>query len=549
MTEPLDDDGLDLSHLLPDTIPDWLVDMVKKSKGRNLDDWQGLGEFYKETQVVSDEKFDRMHYRQIRETARELEDVATGRWVDDPTWFELIQDVYLALYKARPETRPEKDMKPTHLLNHAAFTKANGTREWPELRTWTQLDRWAAAMATVEFAMKLGDLFDELKDLQAAKKELQDKAQEIADKLAEDQSGIEDAEKWLDEMEQAIEDYEEAGEAFGNQIDQNQNAIRLAARHGMEEALEDAEENLELLSTFGTEPGHLKRIPHEERMKLAARLRKSRKLKELAKKAGRFTRMAMGEQARKIVHGTDEVHDIELGDAIHKVLPSELMLLQQEETKLLFLKKFSEKELMQLQLRGTEKVGRGAIICMIDTSGSMNGARETWAKAIGIALLNVARKQKRAFYALLFGYKTDPLIEFQFDPKKPPKQITRLRDGSLKVREYTHEVEAVLDFAEYEYGGGTDFEVPISRAIEVLEAQYNTDGSQKGDLIMITDGECQVGSEWLERYENSKQQLAFRHYGCLIGFRSHTLEVLCDTIYDIQELARADDSREMFSYV
>lgn len=552
MTAPPAPEPDDLSDLIPDTIPQWLTDMVNKSKGRDFEKYGLLSQFDAETQVVADDRFDRMHYKEIREKAKELNDVALNRWEDDPTWFELIQDVYLALYKARPEVRKDKDMKPTHKLNHATFQRANDTREWPELRTWTELDRWASAMATAEFAAKLGDLFDELKELQEAKKKAQEEAQKIQDMLGqggEGGSGIDDAEDFLDELEQAMEDYEEAQGEFEDQIQSNLNGIRQAARQGMEEALEDAESSLEMLNTFGTDPGQLKRIPHEQRMELARRIRANAKLKELANKVGRFVRMALGEQARKIVHGVDEVHDIETGNDIGKLLPSELMKLGDETTELLFIKDFAEANLLQYQLRGTEKVARGAIIAMIDTSGSMFGARETWAKAIAIALLNIARKQNRAFYGILFGSKSDPLVEFQFDPKKAPVMQTKLRDGTMQRREYPHEVEAVLDFAEYEFGGGTDFEYPISRAIEVLEGQYNEDGSTKGDLVMITDGECYVSDEWLVLYENSKETLAFRHYGCLIGVRSHVLETICDTIYNVAELAEASDAREMFGYV
>jgi uncharacterized protein with von Willebrand factor type A (vWA) domain len=179
----------------------------------------------------------------------------------------------------------------------------------------------------------------------------------------------------------------------------------------------------------------------------------------------------------------------------------------------------------------------------------MFGPRETWAKAIAIALLNIARKQNRAFYGILFGSKRDPLVEFQFDPKKSPTMQTKLSDGSMQRHEYPHEVEAVLDFAEYEFGGGTDFEYPISRAIEVLDEQYNENGASKGDLVMITDGECYVSEDWIVLYENAKDTLAFRHYGCLIGMRSHVLETICDTIYTVSDFGEASDAQEMFGYV
>jgi uncharacterized protein with von Willebrand factor type A (vWA) domain len=266
------------------------------------------------------------------------------------------------------------------------------------------------------------------------------------------------------------------------------------------------------------------------RIALAKRIRRNAQLKELADKVGRFVRLAMAEQAQKIVHGVDEVHDVELGDDIHRVLPSELMLLADEELEVLFLLKFVDRKLLQYMLRGTEKVARGAIICMIDSSGSMMGSRETWAKAVGIALLHIAAKQGRDFYGIIFSSYHDPLIEFHF------------KKGIATPSE-------VLDFAEASYHGGTDFQMPINRSIEILQKQLNDDNAQKGDLVMVTDGEAPVSEEWLDRYRNSKDELGFRMYSCLIGVHSDTLNTLSDQIYNITEFASGGDVRDIFGYI
>jgi uncharacterized protein with von Willebrand factor type A (vWA) domain len=265
-------------------------------------------------------------------------------------------------------------------------------------------------------------------------------------------------------------------------------------------------------------------------MELASRIRKSSGLRELAEKVGRFVRLAMAEQAQKIVHGIDEVHDVELGNDIHNVLPSELLNLADDDLDILFLKKFADKELLQYKLRGKEKVARGAIICMIDSSGSMMGARDTWARAVAIALLHIAYRQGRDFYGIIFSGPHDGLLEFSF-----PKGIAGPKE--------------VLDFAESSMYGGTDFELPINRGVKVLETQFNGEGSQKGDLVMITDGECYVSEEWLDRFKNAKDFLAFRLYSCLIGANSTTLATISDDIYHITDFARGSDVQEMFGYV
>lgn len=523
-----EEDGL--GDLVPDTIPDWLSDLARKHN-RNLSKYKPLGEHFKATEVVQSDKFDRKHFTTMRDNVTDLNDIAINRWVDDPSWFDLIRDEFLGLYKAAPEFNKANDMKPTHRINHAALDKAMKQRDWSELRTYTELDQWASAMAAVEFAIKLGEIYDELKELREKQDNMVDQDQKVGsiiDQLEQAQDDMDKAEKLLDDLEHAMEPYADAIGGITDQLKQDGPKVRQAAKQAAQQGKEDAEAVAESIEMFGTEPGALQRMDPTARMELARRIQGNRRLRELAEKVGRFVRLAMAEQAQKIVHGTDEVYDVELGNNINRTLPAEFMNLADEDLEVLFLAKYIENQLMQYKLRGAEKVARGAIICLIDSSGSMNGSRDTWAKAVGIALLNIAARQKRDFYGIIFSSGYDPLKEFYF-----PKGLGAPND--------------VLDFAEFFYGGGTDFERPLTRAVEVLETQFNDEGSQKGDIVMITDGECYTTDEFKEAYRASKEQTGFRTYSCLIGSYGSELQALSDEVYNITELARGDDVSGMFS--
>lgn len=519
-------------NLAPDNVPDWLVESVRRSKGSDLNDYRMLDQFYKEGQVVKADKFDTGAYKQMRDKADELDELAKSRHVDEPTWEDLVQDEFLGMYKANPKVRHEKEMKPTHKINHAALKRAMETREWDELLTYTQLDEWASTMAAVDFGLRLRELFDEQKELMEIQKGMDEADQAVQDALdmVEGMPEGDELEKALSDLREALQQYGDASEQVDQSIKKNGNKLRQMGRQAAKEAKDETEQSESLVDSFGTDPGALQRMDGSARMELAARIRNNRNLRELAEKVGRFVRLAMSEQAQKITHGIDEVHDIELGNDIHKVLPSELLSLADEDVEILFLNKYANRELLQYQLRGVEKVSRGAIICMIDSSGSMGGSRDTWARAVGIALLHIAYKQKRDFHGIIFSSAHDPLIEFNF-----PKGVAGPSD--------------VLDFAEAGYHGGTDFETPVSRAVEVLRDQFNEDGAQKGDLVMITDGECMVSPEWLDRYHNAKEELAFRLYSCLIGMNSATLQVMSDDIYHITDFAQGGDVRDIFGYV
>jgi uncharacterized protein with von Willebrand factor type A (vWA) domain len=513
----------------------WLEKLISRSKGRKISDFQGLSEYQKSTDCIKSDRYDRQQYSGMRDSADALKNLAYSRFEDDPSWPDIVQDEFLGLYKAVPKLRADHDIKPTHAINHAAMKKALSSKEWSELRTYTELDEWSSAMAAVEFGTRLGEYFDEAKDLQKAQEEIQEADAELEQAL-QDAMGLdegstdEQVEAALDALQQASQAFQQAAQQVQETIKANDSGMRQAVRGAMNQALDSTKGVEEMLTTFGTEAGSLRRMDHKARMKLAARIHNNKKLREMADMIGRMVRLALGEQARKIIHGHDEVHDIELGQDIYRVLPSDLALLSIPETELLFYKRFSERELLQYQLRGTEKVARGAIICMIDSSGSMSGQREIWSKAVGIALLNIANKQNRDFYAILFSSRHDQMREWYFPRGKG-------------------EVEDVLDFAEYFIGGGTDFEMPITRAVEVLERQFSAEKAQKGDLMLITDGECTVSTEWRDRFLNSKADLAFRMYSCLIGFSSSTLDVLSDQMYHITDLADGDQVRQPFGLI
>ena len=516
--------------------PDWFKRLVNKSSGRNLGEFRMLDDFYKETSTIKHDRFDEKQFEAIKDKSEELQELSNSRFVDDESWPDVIKDDYLALYKAVPEQREPNEVKPTHRVNHAAISKMMDTKEYEELRTYTELDEWAAAMGAKASGQVLGEFFDEAKDLIKQQDEVREKDKEVEDAMNELEDLSEDAtekeiEQALDDLKDQLDSYEDSVDSMDEMIDGSQASLRAAGRKAAKAGNQEAQDIEAAVRTFGTDPGTLSRMPADARMQLAQRIARSKKLRDLANLAGRLKRFAWGQQASKISHGVDEIHDIQMGNDINRVLPSDLALLASEETEMLFYSKYIEKRLMQYELRGTEKVAKGAIICLIDNSGSMNGSREMWAKAVGLALLDVAHKQKRDFYGIHFSSGHDALQEFWF-PKGD-----------------TSDLNQVLDFAEFFYGGGTDYEMPLSRAVEVLEMQMNDEDTQKGDIILLTDGECYVSDEWLARFNNSREEIGFRLFSCLIGGHGRLLRELSDVYLTIQDLTSGEDAKEVFGYV
>ena len=273
----------------------------------------------------------------------------------------------------------------------------------------------------------------------------------------------------------------------------------------------------------------------EKKFEIANRIANSSKLQQIAKIAGRFQRLALHKQQTKVTHGRDEVVDVETGNDLSRVLPSELVLLKNPKTKLLFYKKFVEGQLLQYKLEGFEKAGKGPIVVCIDNSGSMDTyfgsgftktqlTREVWAKAVALGLLTIAKHQKRSFAVVHFGSRSECQV-FYF-----PKGKVNIDD--------------LLDWLRFFYNGGTDFERPLSEAIKIIQQEPDF---HKADIIFITDGECQVSDSFLQDYHSLKRKLQFQTLSLLIGYESSSLKQFSDKVFSLYTEDDTEALTEIFS--
>ena len=129
-----------------------------------------------------------------------------------------------------------------------------------------------------------------------------------------------------------------------------------------------------------------------------------------------------------------------------------------------FLRRLLEGQILQYRLREDEQKGKGPMVVCIDVSSSMQGDKELWAKAVSLTLMDIARRQRRLFRAVLFSS----------GPESSRKVIDLNRQ-----RRYQPELPKVLEMAEYFPGGGTDFEAPIDAAIALLEDKK----LKRGDIV------------------------------------------------------------------
>ncbi|MEA2649939.1 MAG: hypothetical protein QOG61_2374 [Candidatus Binataceae bacterium] len=279
---------------------------------------------------------------------------------------------------------------------------------------------------------------------------------------------------------------------------------------------------------FSLEFGQGGRMSAGERLELGRRLARNRKLGELARLVGRFKQDARALRRKTLDRGVSEAYDVERGADLGRLIPSELLALHHPQLRADFHRRLLEGAVLQYRLREDEQKGKGPMVVCIDVSSSMQGDKELWAKAVSLTLMDIARRQRRLFRAVLFSSGPESM-----------KVIDLNRE-----RRYQPELPKVIELAEYFPGGGTDFQTPIDAAIELIADKK----LKRGDIVVITDGECQVTPEWLADLKERKEELQFSIFAVLVDVGSSDLSTLAqfsDRVSSVSKLT-VEGSREIF---
>jgi uncharacterized protein with von Willebrand factor type A (vWA) domain len=359
--------------------------------------------------------------------------------------------------------------------------------EYKQLRNYTVGDIQSAAASVGIVGPIWKALPDSVKEAQAQAENTSSDIEQALDSIDYDPSVLEDL------FKQA----EQARENLDGQIEEWQDAIRQAVRKGLVKAEQDSADGEQAMAALGcgNEGGVLENSGDvKQKTRIMQALRQNEALKRIIRDAGRMTNIAQKRQREKSIYVRDEVVGLEQGNELSRVLPSEFASLMspQKASRTLFYKKYMEANLTQYKMEGHEPKAQGPIIVEIDCSGSMSGDPDEWSKACALAMYSIARKQKRDFSVLLFN--TEVVKE-------------------VYIKKGEHRTEDLIGILTAGVGGGTSFESPLSRAIELIK----TEGHKKADLVVITDGICDIPEQFQASYSAEKTQLEFSTYTIIIG--------------------------------
>lgn len=293
-----------------------------------------------------------------------------------------------------------------------------------------------------------------------------------------------------------------------------------SACHRASEAIEEVREALAGLEGValgrlaGSGSGAAQRGDGGRSRPLATRLRNDARLLRIALLAGRFKRIAAAKQRQKVKHGAEEITDIELGGELARLLPVELAKLRRPRFRLALLRDLVERRAMQYQLAGAETLGKGPLVVAIDKSGSMDGPPDIWATAVALALLDIAKRQRRPFALLAFdgGVKFEALVQ----PHEP------LPEEGLFVS----------------CSGGTSIANVLSTGLSLI--RRHPGALKKADVVLITDGESDTAPAAELRAVAAELGVTVLGFG--IGVDSRALEPWCDEVQVVTNLASMDEA-------
>src|SRR5713226_8922499 len=293
-------------------------------------------------------------------------------------YLPLLSDVFSAFFqnKARLKQNPPLESEE----NREIMETALGLKEYEELHTVSRLDFFSSAAATRAFSDQIIKL--------------------IKDKKEEDKK---DPEK---------------GKVNNGPLGIDRDTLRWAIRRSLKKGLEEAQEANQAVETFGRQEGGIKRIPLTEQFRLADLLGKNTKVKDIIKMLGRMRLEALSIKRSKITHSAPIRRGVEtVGiEGIERVLPDELAYLAiGEEGEDLFLKRLLDEDLLAYSYKNPVEETQGPILIAVDGSGSMAGPKEIWAKALAIATILQAKKEKRKSYGIIFGASEKEIFEIDVD--------------------------------------------------------------------------------------------------------------------------------------
>ena len=501
---------------------------------------------------LESDSYDRRAWNEIRSTAPSLATLADSGGELIPHFDALLQDLFFSLFKYNLIFQKPDAVRRSAILNRTILDQLIPSQTFQALKNRTLLEEDKAAIAAIvlgeqvlemvrsERIVNRKDMLD-LWDLAHQEDDLKEKSDALKN-VQEMQEGKEGEGEPDAELKEKIAKLAEAAENAAKvseaRLNQKARQVESDIKNGdltqlkrMElraaELAGEIDQATEDSHAFSREFGQGGRMPAGERLELGRRLARNKKLGELARMVGRFKQDARAIRKRTLERGVAEAYDVERGADLGRMIPSELVAMHHPILRHDFHRRLLEGSILQYRLQDDEQKHKGPMVVCVDVSSSMEGQKELWSKAVSLTLMDIARRQRRLFRAVMFS----------------SSNVVKVLDLN-RERRYQPEMSKVMELAEFFPGGGTDFEAPIDAAMDLIEEKK----LKRADIVIITDGECQVSPQWLAHLKERKDELDFSIFAVLVDVGSSEMSTLAqfsDRITSIKQLS-AEGTRDIF---
>ena len=453
-------------------------------------------------------------------------------------WGDLFDDVFRTLHTYHePELLPADKVKPSRELNRRIIQQITANEDFQKLRPDTRHSPIESAFTTISMADALSEMLrTELQEFVVRAKEMDElegqlpgdgtpgeggQGQGQPDPNGQPGTGAgsggsdQPDDSTLDEIAQTIAD---------KAAEQQQQGLGTSVMDAISQSLQDGLDAADAITNLpGYGEGNAGRNDPDQMIELAQKWRDTPTLRNVARMTGRLQRDMRQKRARRVIGGNEEIVNVTVGDDLALILPHELATLRHPLLKREFQRKFHEQSLLQYETEGTDSAGRGPIVICLDGSGSMSGMPNEWARSVTLALVTIAKREKRDAC----------VIEFS--------SSGQIRQWDFLKRDKT-DTEQVLDFVTHMFGGGTR----ITEGMTVAQSFIDTRPEfRKADIVLITDG----GDTFLDERDGvMKRELnekGVRIHGVAIGQSAEHntyLQSMCDTVISAHDMAGSNEA-------
>src|SRR5262245_21263505 len=271
------------------------------------------------TQALQHDAYDVQEFDRAVETYQRLA-VAVNRAGEElSTAPALIRDLFWSFHKRAPRINENLALKPAFAVNRRILEEIMSTAEWRQLREAGSInDPMISAIATIDACERAIDALDRdsrnrinrLVAANEAAEKLFGRA-DILDELASQATAqhVEDLRKRAAKARADARRKERAAaeleEPLDTDDDERDRSIRMAARRGMAEALDEAEAVQNAIAAFGGGystsdggSGMPREMTAHEKIELAMRVMRSPRLKLIAEMCGRSEERRVGKECR-----------------------------------------------------------------------------------------------------------------------------------------------------------------------------------------------------------------------------------------------------------